>query len=193
MNLSFRIVYILRFEKKSCVACAACAAGPRYVPRCPLTKFPLISVNRKHKRQKQPYYGTGTFGSWNLAGLVRPRLHHHNNPRLLPCAPLLIRGTRPAYPHHVLGHVGLCISFFGLVICTLRNYTEVCRKACVAQRFADVTVELETRCDRDEVRATGSIRTSMMPVTWVVRNGARRKQVAIPDYMDILRLSHSNI
>ena len=56
-----------------------------------------------------------------------------------------------------------------------------------------MTVELETRCDRDEVRATGSIRTSMMPVTWVVRNGARRKQVAIPDYMDILRLSHSNI
>ena len=64
----------------------------------------------------------------------------------------LIRGTRPAYPHHVLGHLGLCISFFGLVVRTLRNYTEVCRKARVLQRFLDVTVELETRCDRDEVQ-----------------------------------------
>ena len=56
------------------------------------------------------------------------------------------------------GHL-VCVFRFGLVIRTLRNYAEICRKARVVQRFADMTVELEIRRDRDELRATGSIRT----------------------------------
>ena len=55
----------------TCVACPACPAGPRYIPRY------TLSPNRTRKRQKQPYSGTGTFGFWNLACLVRPRLHYH--------------------------------------------------------------------------------------------------------------------
>ena len=57
--------------------------------------------------------------------------------------------------------ISACVFRFGLVISTLRNrnYAEVCRKARVVRRFADMTVELEIRRDRDEVRATSSIRT----------------------------------
>ena len=55
--------------------------------------------------------------------------------------------------------ISACAFRFGLVIRMLKNYAEVCRKARVVRRFADMTVELETRRDRDEVRATGSIRT----------------------------------
>lgn len=39
---------------------------------------------------------------------------------------------------------------------TFRNYGEVGRKACLVERLADVTVELETRRDRDDVRTTGT-------------------------------------
>ena len=157
MSLSFGVVYIVRFDNMRSMSrvsrwAKVCSTLPS------LTQLPLISVNRKHKIQKQPYSGTGTFGSWNLAYLVRPRLitiilaRHHAG------APRLICGARPAYPHHVPGHL-VCVFRFGLVIRTLRNYAEVCCKERVVQRFADMTVELEIRRDRDEVRATGSIRT----------------------------------
>ena len=43
----------------------------------------------------------------------------------------------------------LGLVYFVLVIHTFRNYGEVGRKARVVQRLADVTVELETRRDRD--------------------------------------------
>ena len=45
--------------------------------------------------------------------------------------------------------VVLGLVYFVLVIRTFRNYGEVGRKARVVQRLADVTVELETRHDRD--------------------------------------------
>ena len=39
---------------------------------------------------------------------------------------------------------------------TFRNYGEVGRKACLVERLADVTVELEPRCNRGDVRTAGT-------------------------------------
>ena len=138
-----------------------------HVPRVPLGQGTFHAApshpTPTHLRQQEAQNTeTAILLNWNIwvmeSGLPSPSSPYHNNPR----SPHARNGSYAELGpriHITCQIIFVCVFRFGLVIRTLRNYAEICRKARVVQRFADMTVELEIRRDRDEVRATSSIRT----------------------------------
>ena len=139
-----------------------------HVPRVPLGQgtphaAPSHPTPTHLRQQEAQNTETAILLNWNLwvmeSGVPGPSSPYHNNPRSPPCVRATVHMRSSARVSTSRAESSRLVYFVSGSSYARLGITQRSVAARVVQRFADMTVELETRRDRDEVRATGSIRT----------------------------------